>query len=103
MAAIKGDTQKSRSTPALQTIPATQSSFIGAMEYDQGNFTLTTHMKSGAIYQHKQVYPAEWEALKTAKNHSKQWADSIRGKKPSVRVKAHKAPNSEIKLGGKRK
>lgn len=79
---------------------AVQSSFLAGFEYDQANLTLTTHLKSGAIYQHKFVLPSEWTALQTAKSPSKHWADSIRGKKASVRVKISKAPNSEIrKLG----
>lgn len=78
-----------------------QSSFIAAVEYDQQNLTLTTWLKSGAVYQHKFVVPGDWVALQTAKNPSKHWANAIKGKKLSVRVKSAKAPNSAIRTGRK--
>ncbi len=90
----------SRSSKAPVKLGA-KSSFIAEFEYDEGNVTLTTHMKNGAIYQHKFVVPSEWDALKTAKSQSKYWSDFIRGKKASVVVKAQKAPNSAIKTGRK--
>lgn len=77
------------------------SSWIAGFDYDKNNLTLTTHLKNGAIYQHKFVVPSEWTALQTAKSQSKHWSDNIRGKKQSVRVKIFKAPNSEIKTGRK--
>lgn len=83
---------------SLQKIAA-KSSFIASFEYDSANLTLTTHMKTGAIYQHKFVIPTEWDALQTAKSQGKHWSDFIRGKKASVVVKKVKAPNSEIKTG----
>lgn len=82
---------------------AVQSSFIAEMEYDEQNLALTTHLKSGAIYQYKMVLPGEWNALRTAKNPSKFWADSIRGKKLSVKIKVNKSPKSEIKKHGRLK
>ncbi len=99
MASVSGS-QPSGSTPGIQKMPS-QSSFIAGFEYDQANLTLTTHLKSGAIYQHKFFLPSEWSALQTAQDHSKHWADKVRGKKASVRVKSAKAPNSEIKTGRK--
>ncbi len=93
----------SQSTPPLQSMPAINSSFIALFEYDTANLTLTTHLRSGAIYQHKFVLPSEWTALQTSQNHSKHWANAIRGKKLSVNVKSAKAPNSEIKTGRKKK
>lgn len=98
MASITPPSGPSRSTPAIERVAA-QSSWIASFEYDAANETLTTFLKSGAIYQHKEVDPAEWIDLQTAKSHSKNWADRIRGKKPSVSVKSAKSPNSEIKLG----
>lgn len=89
-----------RSTPALEKIPA-QSSFIAEFEYDSANLTLTTHLKSGAIYQHKFVLASDWTNLQTAKNQSKHWSDNIRGTKQMVRVVVKKAPRSEIKVGRK--
>jgi aromatic ring hydroxylase len=74
---------------------AAQSSFIAAFEYDQASLTLTTHLKNGAIYQHKFVVPSEFEQLRTSKSQSRHWSDAIRGKKQSVRVKVSKAPDSE--------
>lgn len=79
----------------IVTMPA-NSSFIAAFEYDQQNLTLTTHLKSGAIYQAKFVLPLDWTALQTSQNHGKHWANNIKGKKLSVRVKSAKAPRSEI-------
>lgn len=90
--------QSGKSTPGLQKVAA-QSSWIAAFEYDEANLTLTTILKSGAIYQHKFVVPSDWTALQIAKSHSKHWADNIRGKKQSVTVKSSKMPNSEIKTG----
>ena len=74
-----------------------QSSFLALLEYDQNNLTLTSHLKSGAIYQHRFVLPLEFTALQTAQNHGKHWANNIKGKKISVTVKKIKAPNSERK------
>lgn len=86
------------SSPAIEKLAA-QSSWIAEFEYDAANLTLTTHLRSGAIYQHKFVLPSEFLALTTAQNHSKHWADTIRSKKASVKVRSAKAPNSEIKTG----
>ncbi len=82
--------------PAIQKVAA-NSSFISEFEYDPTNLTLTTHLKSGAIYQHKFVTPLEFAQLQTSQNHSKHWSNSIKGRKVSVTVKATKAPNSEIR------
>ncbi len=90
-----------RSSKPLVKIGA-KSSFIAEFEYDEHNATLTTHMKNGAIYQHKQVDPDDWEGLKTAKSQGKYWSDFIRGQKASVRVKVQKAPNSEVKTSGRK-
>jgi hypothetical protein len=90
-----------RSTAALAKMPA-QSSFIAEFEYDETNLTLTTHLKNGAVYQHKFVLPSEFIALQTSKNQSKHWSDNIRGKKASVTVIAKKSPRSEIKTGGRK-
>ena len=79
-----------------------QSSFIAEFEYDARNLTLTTHMKNGAIYQHKMVDGDDWDALKTSKSQGKYWSDFIRGKKASVRVKIAKSPNSGIKTLGRK-
>lgn len=87
------------------TMPQTQgltsfvpeSSWIVAFEYDPQNLRLTTHLKSGAIYQHTFVLPAEYEALKTSQNHGKHWSNNIKGKHASVHVKKAKAPLSEVK------
>jgi hypothetical protein len=84
--------------PGIINIPA-QSSFISAFEYDPANLTLTTHLKSGAIYQHKFVTPGDFDLLRTSKDHSRFWSTSIRGKKQSVRVKVSKSPNSGIRKG----
>ena len=80
----------------IQSMPA-MSSFIALFEYDQQNLTLTTHFKSGAIYQSKFVLPADWTALQTSQNHGKHWSNNISRKKASVRVKTAKAPKSELK------
>ncbi len=92
--------------PSVQQTPivkvAVQSSFIAGFEYDQANLTLTTHLKSGAIYQHKFVTPGDFNLLQTSKNPSKHWSQAIKGKKASVRVKISKAPNSEIRKGDKK-
>ena len=98
IAGVKLGQQRSSKAPVKV---GAKSSFIAEFEYDEGNLTLTTHLKSGSIYQHKFVVPSEFEALKTAKSQSKHWSDFIRGKKASVVVKAHKAPNSGIKTGRK--
>lgn len=103
MASIKQSSVPAQSSQALQTMPAINSSFIGAFEYDQNNLTLTTWMKSGAVYQHKFVLPSEWTALQTSQNHSKHWANAIKGKKLSVTVKSAKSPNAGIKTGRKNK
>jgi hypothetical protein len=99
MASVNGSSRPA-SSPAIETIPA-QSPFIAAFEYDAQNLTLTTHLKNGAIYQYKFVVPGDWAALQTSQNQSKHWSDNIRAKKQSVRVKAQKSPNSEIKTGRK--
>lgn len=96
MASVNNNSSAGQATPGILKI-GSQSSFIAAFEYDQQNLTLTTHMKNGAIYQHKFVVPSEFTALQTSQNHSKHWSDSIRGKKLSVKVKVAKAPRSDIK------
>lgn len=80
---------------------AAKSSYIAAFEYDQTNLRLTTHMKNGAIYQHAFVVPGEWLGLQTSPSQGKYWADNIRGKKQSIKIKAVKTPTSEIKGGRK--
>lgn len=74
-----------------------QSSFIALLEYDQNNLTLTTHLKSGAIYQHKFVLSLDFENLKTSQNHGSHWTKNIKGKKLSVAIKKVKTPKSEVK------
>lgn len=93
--------QPRRSSKPLVKLGA-KSSFIAEFEYDEHNLTLTTHMKNGAIYQHKQVDPGDWEGLKTAESQGKYWSDFIRGKKASTRVKIAKAPNSEVRKKGRK-
>src|ERR1035437_6469859 len=99
MASVNQPAGASKSTPAIETMPAINSSFIAAFSYDAANLTLTTHLQSGAIYQAKFVLPSEWTALQTSQNHSKHWANHIKGKKLSVTVKSAKSPNSAIKTG----
>lgn len=82
--------------PGLVTMPA-MSSFIAAFEYDQANLTLTAHMKDGSIYQSKFFPPRNWTDLQTSQNHSKHWANNVKGKHLTVRVKSAKSPKSEIK------
>jgi hypothetical protein len=96
MASVFSNLQPASAMQGLQTMPA-NSSFIAAFEYDQANLTLTTHLKSGAIYQAKFFLPSEWEALKTSQNHSKHWANKVKGKKLSVAVKRVKTPKSGVK------
>ncbi len=98
MAGVAGQPAGGGSNPALEKVAA-QSSWIASFEYDPANLTLTTILKSGAIYQHKFVVGSEWDLLKTAHSHSKHWADHIKGKKVSVTVKSAKAPDGKIKLG----
>ena len=98
MASIAGSGGGQQGAPQIEKI-ASQSSWIAAFEYDAQNLTLTTILKSGAIYQHKFVVGSEWTALKSAQSHSKHWADHIRGKKVSVTVKSAKSPNGGIKTG----
>ena len=80
----------------IQMMPAI-SSFIAAFEYDPSQMRLTTHLKSGAIYQHTFVMPMDFEALKLSHNHSKHWASAIKGKKLGIRIKSAKAAKSETK------
>lgn len=96
MATVKADLTAQASAPGLEIFPA-MSSWIAAFEYDAANLTLTTHLRSGALYQHKMVLPLDWESLKTSQNHSKHWANNIKGKKISVKIKGAKAPLSETK------
>ena len=99
MASINSNAMASQ-TQAIQMLPAS-SSFIAAFEYDPTQMRLTTHLKDGAIYQHTFVTGLDWQALQTSQNHSKHWADNIKGKKLSIRVKSAKAPRSEIKRKGR--
>ena len=101
MASVNQPSKDSQSSKPLETMPAVNSSFIAAFTYDSGNLTLTTHLKNGAIYQHKFVVPLDWLALQTSQNHSKHWSDNIRGKKASVRVKVAKAPRADIRKKGR--
>lgn len=87
-----------RSTHVLHKIAA-DSSWIAAFEFDEANETLTTILKSGAIYQHKDFHTADWLGLQTAKSQSKHWSATVKGIKPSVTVKSSKMPNSAIKTG----
>jgi hypothetical protein len=80
---------------ALETM-VPSSTFLSLLEYDAQNMTLTSYLKSGAIYQHKMFFPLEWVKLQTTQNHGKEWASSTKGK-ISVRVKKAKAPRSEMK------
>ena len=82
--------------PGVVSMPA-KSSFIAAFEYDASQLTLTVHMLNGSIYQQKFVTPLDWAALQTSQNHSKHWANNIKGKKLSVHIKSAKAPRSEIR------
>lgn len=82
--------------PGIVTMPA-MSSFIAAFEFDQANLTLTVHMKDSSIYQSKFFLPINWTDLQTSQNHSKHWANNIKGKHLTVKVKSAKSPKSEIK------
>ena len=95
MASVNAPIAPATATARPSFVP--QSSFIALFEYDPVNLTLTTHMKAGGIYQHKFVLALDFEALQTAQNHGKHWANNIKGKKLSVTVKKIKAPNSERK------
>ena len=95
MASVSGYGSTQQQSNTIQTMPA-QSSWIAAFEYDATNLRLTTHLRDGSIHQHTFVMPLEWEALKTSQNHSKHWAQSIKGKKLSIRIKSAKAPKSEL-------
>ncbi len=83
-------------TQAIKFMPAA-SSFIAAFEYDPNQLRLTAHLKSGAIYQHTFVTALDWAALQTSQNHSKHWANNIKGKKLGIRIKSAKTATSEIK------
>jgi hypothetical protein len=96
MASISQYRGKVQSTPALQTF-VPQSSFISLFEYDQANLTLTSHLMSGSIYQHKMFLPASWADLITSKNHDTHWSRNVKGKHMSVRLKFAKAPKSAMK------
>lgn len=87
-------------TQAIQFMPAA-SSFISAFEYDPNQLRLTAHLKSGAIYQHTFVTALDWAALQTSQNHSKHWANNIKGKKLGIRIKSAKTAKSEIRNGRK--
>ncbi len=106
MAAIKPapvsqGVQGVKGVQGIKRSPA-KSSFIAEFSYDYANQTLTTQLKSGAIYQHKDVSPGEWVALQNSQSQSRFWADAIRGQKLSVRVKSAKAPNSEVRRTGRK-
>lgn len=94
MAAI--NTPTTPVAPGIVTMPA-MSSFIAAFEFDQANLTLVSHFKSGAIYESKFFLPINWTDLQTSQNHSKHWANNIKGKHLTVKVKSAKSPKSEIK------
>lgn len=73
------------------------SSWIASFDYDPANLTLTTTLKSGAIYQHKMVTPIEYDELISAKSQAQFWTANIKGKKASAIVKPAKAPNAAVK------
>jgi hypothetical protein len=96
MASIAQLVESKAATTQIQTF-VPRSSFLALLEYDQNNLTLTSHLLNGSIYQAKFFLPTDWEALKTSQNHGKHWANNVKGKKLSVRIKSAKAPKSEIK------
>ena len=95
MASVHSAFPPKQAKPAIQTL-VPKSPFIALLEYDQTNLRLTTHLKSGAIYQHTFVMPLDFVALQTAKNPSKHWAKQIKGKKLSVKIKSAKAPKGRV-------
>ena len=101
MATVTGSTATAAPAQGIVTMPAV-SSFIAAFEYDATQLTLTTHLKSGAIYQHKFVTPLEFSLLQTSQNHSKHWSDNIKGKKVPVKAKVIRSPTAEIKHKGRK-
>ena len=95
MASIRTANASTATSPVaiVSFVPA--SSFLALLEYDQANLRLTSHLKSGAIYQHTFVLPLDFEALKTSQNHGSHWAKNIKGKKLSIKVKVAKSPKSK--------
>lgn len=93
MASVAGSSVAQAPAQGLQSF-APKSSFLSFCEYDPTNLTLTTHLKSGAIFQHKFVLPLEWTNFQTAQNHGSFWSKSIKGKHLSVKVKHVKSPNA---------
>jgi len=86
MASLQNNVTVNTPTTGLQTMPA-KSSFISAFEFDSVNLRLTVHFKSGAIYQYSFYLAVAWEQLKQSQNHSKHYADNIKGKFGGTRIK----------------
>ena len=83
--------------PAAQAIQSfvPKSSFLAFIEYDPVNLRMTSHLFSGAIYQHTFCLPMDFENLKTSQNHGKHWAKHIKGVKLGIRIKSAKSAKSE--------
>ena len=77
------------------------SSFLAFLEYDPVNLRITSHLKSGAIYQHTFCLGADWTNLISSQNHGKHWASAIKGRKQSIRIKTAKSAKADNKKGGK--
>ena len=89
-------TTPASATTGIQTLPA-KSSFLSGFEYDQANLRLTVFFKSGGIYQHSFYLPLAWQQLQQAQDHSKHYANSIKGKYAGSRIKdANKGPKNAL-------
>ena len=87
---------KAAAAPKIHHLPST-SSFIAAFEYDETNLTLSTWMRNGSLYQAKFFLPADWDNLKTSQNHSKHWANNVKGKHATTRVIFRQSPTALLK------
>ena len=100
MASIVGSSQapaqQQEQEQGIITVPA-KSSWISSFEYDQTNLRLTTHLKSGAIYQHIFFLPINWDQLIQSQDHGSYWTKAVKGKFASVKVKHANHPKPSLK------
>jgi hypothetical protein len=69
---------------APETLAIPHSSFLQAATYDAENFSLTLDFKNGMQSVHRFVFPIVWQQFKEAKSHGSFYANSLKGKYPTV-------------------
>lgn len=67
-------------------LPLPDSSWLQSISYDSSSLRMTVTTKSGASWQHAQVYPTQFEEMQLHPSKGSYYAKNIKGQHPSTTV-----------------